>query len=227
MNLDLKNVTIKNEKTHFNNISFSFKTGNMYFCKGIHGIGKTSLINCIIGLEAPINGDIFYDSINFYEDGREARYLIRQNMGIIFDKPGLLSNLSIFENLKIRFSAIKERKVFHVLGKEKDLEMEEVIKNELKNINLEDKKDLRPHLLSHGQVRKVSISRAFLSSPKILIWDDAFEGLSQRDQIFYEKKISDLKKEKGLILCFGNSWVSRDKNLVDEIIDLNRWRCQG
>ena len=227
MNLDLKNVTIKNEKTHFSNISFSFKTGHMYFCKGIHGIGKTSLINCIIGLEAPLNGDIYYDSINFYEDGREARYTIRQNMGIIFDKPGLLSNLSIFENLKIRFSAIKERKVFHVLGKEKDLEMEEVIKNELKNINLEDKKDLRPHLLSHGQVRKVSISRAFLSSPKILIWDDAFEGLSQRDQIFYEKKISDLKKEKGLILCFGNSWVSKDKNLVDETIDLNRWRFQG
>ncbi len=227
MNLDLKNITIKNRKTHFNNISFSFKNGNVYFCKGIHGIGKTSLINCIIGLEAPENGDIYFDSTNFYEDGRESRYKIRQNMGIIFDKPGLLSNLSVFENLKIRFSAIKERKVFHLLGKEKDLKMEEVIISELKSINLEDKKDLRPHLLSHGQVRKVAISRAFLSSPKILIWDDAFEGLSHRDQIFYEKKVLELKKEKGLILCFGNSWISKHENLIDETIDLNNWRFQG
>tara|TARA_B100000029_G_scaffold102902_1_gene93370 strand:+ start:706 stop:1389 length:684 start_codon:yes stop_codon:yes gene_type:complete len=227
MNLDLNNLTIKNEKTHFHNISFSFKTGHLYFCKGIHGIGKTSLINCLIGLEAPLGGDIYYDSVNFYKDGRESRYMIRQNMGIIFDKPGLLSNLSIFENLKLRFSALKKRKVFHVLGKEKEMEMEEIIISELKNINLADKKDLRPHLLSHGQVRKVAISRAFLSSPKILIWDDSFEGLSQRDQIFYEKKIFELKKEKGLILCFGNSWISKNETLVDEIIDLNNWRFQG
>ncbi|MDC0256029.1 ATP-binding cassette domain-containing protein [Bacteriovoracales bacterium] len=227
MNLDLKNLTIKNEKTHFHNISFSFKTGNLYFCKGIHGIGKTSLINCLIGLEAPVNGDIYYGSTNFYKDGREARYMIRQNMGIIFDKPGLLSNLSIFENLKLRFSSIKKRKVFHVLGKEKDLEIEDIIKRELKDINLEDKKDLRPHLLSHGQLRKVAISRAFLSSPKILIWDDSFEGLSRRDQSFYEKKILELKKEKGLILCFGNSWISKNENLIDETIDLNNWRFQG
>ena len=224
MNLELKNLTIKNKNTHFSDISFSFKTGRLYFCKGIHGIGKTSLINCLVGLEAPLNGDIYYDSTNFYKDGREARYKIRQNMGIIFDKPGLLSNLSIFENLKLRFSGIKERKVFHVLGKEKELAMEDIIKNELKSINLENKKHLRPHMLSHGQVRKIAISRAFLSSPQILIWDDAFEGLSHRDKIFFEKKASDLKKEKGLILCFGNNWPASNKNLIDETIDLNRWR---
>ena len=72
------------------------------------------------------------------------------------------------------------------------------------------------------KIKKVSISRALISKPKIIIWDDAFEGLSIDDKIFYEDKILSLMKKKSLIILF-NSWVSFKDKLNIEVVNLNNW----
>jgi len=223
MNLYLKNIKLENKETYFENLSYTFKEGNIYFLEGKHGIGKSFLINALVGLSPPSQGDILYDDSNFYQDGRDQRHRIRKNMGVIFDCPGLLSNLSIFENLRLRFLALKDKNLFLELGSKKDLEMDDLIMDELRDIELDHKKNLRPHLLSRGQVKKVSISRAFLSAPKILIWDDAFEGLSQKDIVFYENKLLQLKSLGSLVICL-NSTTLINKNNIDEIINLSDWR---
>ena len=220
MSIRLKNLTIKNKVSGFEDLNFTFEYGKLYFCHGVHGIGKSSLVNSIVGLSTPLKGEILYGDVNFYKDVRDKRYEIRQEMGVIFDKPGLLSNLTVYENLKLRFLALKKENRFNGYRDEK---FDEIIMNELKKLDLENKKDLRPFLLSQGEIKKVSISRALLSKPKIIIWDDAFDGLSDDDKVFYEAKILNLLEENSLIILF-NSWVSFKDKLVSEVVDLNGWR---
>ena len=221
MKIELEKLTLRNNRDNFKDLTFSFKGGKSYFIIGANGVGKTSLINSMVGLHKPLSGDIFYDGVNFYEDSREDRYNIRQKMGIIFERPGLLSNLTIFENLKLRFLPIEKIDIWEDNPKKGEIDL--LIREELIDLGLGNKKDLRPDLLSQGEIKKVSIARALISNPKIIIWDNAFEGLSIEDKFYFEEKILRLKNKKAIII-FLNSWVSCKTDLLDDVLDLNKWR---
>ena len=221
MTIEIKNLTLRKFEGNFEDLTFSFEDGKSYFVCGGNGIGKSSLMNSLVGLHKPLIGDIFYDGVNFYKDSRDDRYNIRQNMGIIFDKPGLLSNLTIFENLKLRFLSLEKINLWEDNWNKREIDI--LIREELNDLGLENKKNLRPDFLSQGEIKKVSISRALISNPKIIIWDNAFEGLSTEDKLYFENKILNLKNKKAIII-FLNSWISCKDFLLDNVLDLNEWR---
>ena len=67
MSLKLKDLTIKNRRPDFfKSINFTFEYGKIYFCHGAHGIGKSSLVNSLVGLSTPLEGEIVYEDVNFY-----------------------------------------------------------------------------------------------------------------------------------------------------------------
>ena len=221
MTIKIKNLTLRNLEGNFKDLTFSFEYGKSYFVRGVNGIGKTTLVNSLVGLHKPLIGDILYDGVNFYKGSRQDRYKIRQKMGIIFDKPGLLSNLTIFENLKLRFLSIEKINLWEDNWNKREIDI--LIREELIDLGLENKKYLRPNLLSQGEIKKISISRALISNPKIIIWDNAFEGLSIEDKVYFEKKILNLKSKNAIIIFF-NSWISCKDDLLDDVLDLNEWR---
>ena len=221
MTIEINKLTLIKHEGNFKDFSFMFEDGNIYFIKGKNGIGKSSLINSMAGLLNPLSGSILYNGINFYKDSREERYKVRQKMGVIFDKPGLLSNLSIFENLKLRFLSIENLNLWEDSNRTR--EIDNLVEQELVELGLENKKDLRPHLLSQGEVKKVSITRALISNPRIIIWDDAFKGLTEEDEIYFENKILNIKGKKTIIILL-NSYVSCKRDLVNYFLDLSQWR---
>ncbi len=221
MTIELKKITLRDLDDNFKDLTFSFENGKSYFIKGGNGIGKSTLINAMVGLHKPLSGSILYNGVDFYGDSRNERYNIRKKMGIIFDKPGLLSNLTIFENLKLKFLSIENVNLWEENWNKREIDI--FIREELVDLGLENKKDLRPDLLSQGEIKKISISRALISNPKIIIWDDAFEGLSNEDKFYFEKKILNLKN-KNAIIIFLNSWIPCKENILDTILDLNEWR---
>ena len=61
MTIEIKNLTLRKFEGNFEDLTFSFEDGKSYFVCGGNGIGKSSLMNSLVGLHKPLIGDIFYD----------------------------------------------------------------------------------------------------------------------------------------------------------------------
>ena len=149
MKLELKNISksFGNELV-LNDFSYTFTEG--YYCiLGESGIGKTTLIRTITGILRP-------------EKGRIIRENLGDDVGMSFQGDTLLENLSAVKNVML--IAKKEIRKDLVISMLTELGLEEDFDKSVKN-------------LSGGMKRRVSIARALVNAPKLILLDEPFQGL--------------------------------------------------
>ncbi len=143
--------------------NFVFEQGCTYSITGISGVGKSTVLHLLSGLELPTSGTICFDGqdVNKFSKDKKRDYL--QNViGLIFQYPYLLNELSVVENVMLKgLISGQDYKSCHVFAVEL-----------LKRVGLESKADLFPVMLSGGQQHRVSLARALFSRPKFLIADE-------------------------------------------------------
>ncbi|MBI2519984.1 MAG: ATP-binding cassette domain-containing protein [Bdellovibrio sp.] len=169
------------EQEIFRHIDYSFASKGLTWIKGAEGQGKTLLTNLLCNLEAPDSG-----SIDWQESGG-------RNMGVVFDTPALISNLSIAQNLAL---ALDHYQV-PMNGKDKA----EYISELLDAWRLIKTENLRPVALSRGQSCRVALIRALIANPKVLIWDDAFECFAEDDLHFVHYRLQEIHSQ-GMAFIF-------------------------
>lgn len=147
----VENITKKfGELTVFNNFSLEFEPNKITAIAGASGIGKTTLLNIIAGLE-PCEGSVYCD--------RPVSY--------VFQTPRLIENITVKRNLE---------PVAKAGGYEKN-EGEKKIDELLISAEIYDKKYCIAGSLSGGQQQRVSIARAFLFPSKTILADEPFSSL--------------------------------------------------
>lgn len=205
--------TLKNINKAFNtliildNLSINFDAKKTYGITGQSGSGKSTLLNIIAGLDNPDSGTIFFKNqpTNMFNKQEQTDFL-NKKIGLIFQLPYLLQELSVLENVIIK-SLINQNSLKN-LDKLKKEGMEL-----LDFVGLQDKAYLKPNILSGGEQQRVSIARALFTKPECLIAD---EPTAHLDFNSGEKIISLLKqsqKEWGATLIIA----SHDKNIIDNI----------
>lgn len=127
---------------------------------------------------------------------------INLEMAMVFQEP-LLFNLTVFENISL---GLKARRIANI--KEKVLNWMEIF--EISHL-----KDRRATKLSGGEAQKVSLARAMVLEPKILLLDEPFANLDFRSQITIKEKIKTIIKEKKI----ETIWVTHNKNEALEVAD--------
>lgn len=158
-----KNVS-KHYDTHtaLRKVTFFVEKGEMAFITGPSGSGKSTLLKLIYMAERPDEGNITVSDWEV-DNIRESHIpALRRSIGVVFQDFMLLDNRNVFENVAL---ALRIRGV-----DEKDLKPK--VFEALKIVNLRHKADCYPYALSGGEQQRVSIARAIVSEPIIILADE-------------------------------------------------------
>ena len=129
------------------------------FLFGPSGCGKSTLLNLISGLDSSDSGEIYFDGklVKNHFD------LLKDDIGIIFQDHYLISELNIFDNIKLKSNDMRK------------------IEKILSYFNLSQFKFKYPNQLSNGQKQRVCVARALVNSPKLLIADEPTSYLDKEN----------------------------------------------
>ena len=176
MLIELKNIDIAHrDKTLISNVEFYVEEGEFVYIIGSVGSGKSSLLKTLYG-ELPITKSNSDEVISNILDVNlltvKSKHLpeLRRQLGIIFQDFQLLHDRTIGDNLDF---------VLHATGWKKKNERSQRIEEVLNLVELTDKKDKFPHELSGGEQQRISIARALLNKPRIILADEPTGNLDQ------------------------------------------------
>nr|WP_106780722.1 amino acid ABC transporter ATP-binding protein [Lysinibacillus timonensis] len=134
---------------------------------GPSGSGKSTFLRCLNGLESVTSGKIEIAGMELTNPKTNIHQL-RQHVGMCFQQFNLFKHLTIMENITIG--------PIQVLKQSKQ-ESEQVARELLKKVGLEDKEDNYPDQLSGGQQQRVAIARALAMKPKVMLFDEPTSAL--------------------------------------------------
>ena len=142
--------------------------GKVVAILGASGCGKTTLLQLIGGALKPARGSVKVCGHEVHALDHDGLYRLRRQIGMMFQKGGLFSDLSVFENI-----AFPMRE--HTLLSEAVIS--DLVKMKLHAVGLRGAHRLYPNELSGGMARRVALARAIALDPDLLIYDEPFAGL--------------------------------------------------
>src|SRR5439155_25619742 len=156
------------EKLVFSDVSFKLSRGESLFLLGATGTGKSVLLKLVLGLLKPDSGEILIEGQNTVPLSEELLGPLRRRMGIVFQEGALFDSLSVYENVSYRL---------HEEGETDEAKIEQRVREVLSFVEMEEAIDKMPSQLSGGMRRRVSIARAIINQPSIMLYDSPTGGL--------------------------------------------------
>ena len=195
--LECRELSKSFEKELFAGFNLELKPGEIIAITGPSGCGKTTLLRAICGLETLDTGTINLDNIDITNVPAEER-----GIGLIFQSPVLFPHLSVQGNL--------------LLG-----DANGDVSTALEEVGLSGFEKRRVEALSGGEGQRVSLARALLAKPKVLLLDEPFSSL---DEDLSEKLVQDVrsilkKNDCPAILVTHNKKIADD--FADSVISLS------
>ncbi|WP_029687884.1 cell division ATP-binding protein FtsE [Thermoanaerobacter sp. A7A] len=182
------------------NISFEIESGEFVFIVGPSGAGKSTLIKLLLKEEEPTSGSIVINKKDITKlKKREIPYL-RRSMGVVFQDFRLLPNKTVFENVAF---------AMEVVGASPK-EIRRRVPMVLSLVGLSDKADKYPRQLSGGEQQRVSLARAIVNEPSILIADEPTGNLDPDTSWEIVKLISEINKRGTTVVM-----ATHAKDIVD------------
>ena len=166
--IELREVSLAfDEKQVLSSVSFHVDQGETLFLLGVTGTGKSVLLKLILGLIKPDSGQVLVEGRNLTPLPQEQLDTFRRRMGIVFQEGALFDSLSVYENVAYR---LREE------GVVQEEEIERRVREVLRLVEMEEAIDKMPSELSGGMRRRVSIARAIISEPAIMLYDSPTAG---------------------------------------------------
>lgn len=182
-------LTIKNISKSFrgkkvlDQISLQAAQGSIHIFLGSSGVGKSTILRVVAGLETADNGTITYNN--------QAIHPL--DVGMVFQEYHLFAHLTVIENITLALVQVK--KLSQEQANQQALEL-------LRNYELEHKKDAYPAQLSGGQKQRIALARALALHPKILCLDEPTSALDPVLTATIAQNITNLAKQ-GLIILIS------------------------
>jgi putative ABC transport system ATP-binding protein len=150
-------------KTVLRDISFELEAGDYVAVMGESGIGKSTLLNLLAGLDRPDSGEVLLDGVVLSAlDDDEATRIRRENMGFVFQAFHILPYLTVAQNIALPL----------VLNRIGNKLMDKRVAAMLDAVKLGDRGDSLPRELSGGETQRVAIARALVHKPRLIFADE-------------------------------------------------------
>ena len=192
-NIEITNLTLfyrDNDRAALKNIDISISKGSKVALVGSSGAGKSSLVDVIVGLYEPTEGKILVDGINLNHIDLDSW---RNSLGVV-SQDTILLNRSINENLSLGIKDVSKKQIEKVCKVSQAHEFILKLPQGYKTIIGE-----RGYKLSGGQRQRLSLARALLKNPEILILDEATSSLDSINESLVQEAIQKSSKNLTLI----------------------------
>ena len=194
-------------------ISYNFKKGKIYSLMGPSGSGKSTLLNILSLIDKPNSGSIFFDNKQINFDNSFKNDILRSNkIGIIYQQDNLLSDFTSLENIYLASLASGNTKEVSTLK----------AKKMLKKIGLLNRSDHYPSQLSGGEKQRVSIARAVINDPQIILADEPTGSLDlDTAKDIFELLKNQLNSERLIIFATHNRFFANKADCLLEMVNGN------
>ncbi|MFH1038208.1 MAG: ABC transporter ATP-binding protein [PVC group bacterium] len=149
-------------------VNLEVKEGELMVVIGGSGMGKSVLLKHIIGFLKPDSGDVLVDGVSIPGCSLRELYEIRKRYGVIFQSPALLQSLTVGDNVAL---PLKEHSGYP------DEKIREIVSDRLHLVKLFDVEEKLPSELSGGMQKRVSLARALVMDPHLVLFDEPDIGL--------------------------------------------------
>ena len=194
-------------------INFNFKTGKIYSLMGPSGSGKSTLLNLLSLIDKPTSGIIRIGKEQINYDNSKKNDILRANkIGIIYQQENLLSDFTALENIYLASLAAENQR-------ELSISKAQIL---LKKMGLSKRAEHYPSELSGGEKQRISIARALINNPQIILADEPTGSLD----IKTAKEIFDILKKqinsnRIIIFATHNRFFANKSDCLLEIVDGN------
>lgn len=188
-------------------LNLEIEEGALYGFVGPNGAGKTTAIKIMTGIMYPDEGSVIIDGMETGTDNRR----LKKKIGYVPDSFGVYNNLTVSEYMSFFASC------YGIDG----LRAEKRITRLLQYMGIDDKADFYIEALSRGMKQKLSLARALIHDPKLLIMDEPTLGLDPRTRFEYKQKLSELSELGKTILISSHilteiSEMCTDIGIIDQ-----------
>ncbi|WP_031842523.1 ABC transporter ATP-binding protein, partial [Vibrio parahaemolyticus] len=194
------------------NASFNVKRGEILVILGGSGCGKSSLMKHIIGLYAPISGDIYINGKSIVHAGESEKASIQRELGVMYQSGALFGSLNILENVRFPLDEFTD------LGL---MEKNKISRTLLELLEMGHSAELMPSQLSGGMLKRAGIARAMAIGANILILDEPSAGLDPITAANLDQTILNLRESLGYTFIIVTHELQSIFSIADRAIMLD------
>ena len=156
------------EKKVLNGVSLLVEPLDRLVVMGQSGSGKSTILRLILGILQPTAGQVFFKKFEISRLSRRKLQQVRTHIGMVYQYSALLSSLSVRDNVALPLQE---------LTRKTPEEIERMVDEKLELVSMLDSRDLMPSELSGGMRKRVSLARALVMDPELILFDEPSAGL--------------------------------------------------
>jgi phospholipid/cholesterol/gamma-HCH transport system ATP-binding protein len=166
---ELRDVHLRfGEKNVLNGVSLKVEPQDRLVVMGQSGSGKSTILRLILGLLAPMAGTIFFKQFEVSRLSRRKLQRIRSHIGMVYQYSALLSSRNVRDNVAVPLEELTEKS---------RKEIDEIVDQKLELVGMKEAKMQMPSELSGGMRKRVSLARALVMEPELILFDEPSAGL--------------------------------------------------
>ena len=195
-----------------NNVSFTVEKGEFVSIVGASGSGKSTLLHLIGGVDRPTSGKVFINDEDIYKlNNDDLAIFRRRQIGLIYQFYNLIPILNVIENISLPLE---------LDGRKQD---KKDLNEMLELLGLENRKSHLPSQLSGGEQQRVSIGRALITRPSLILADEPTGNLDSKasEEIVSLLKKTNKKYNQTIIMITHNLEIAK---MTDRIITIEDGR---
>jgi phospholipid/cholesterol/gamma-HCH transport system ATP-binding protein len=203
-------------------INAEVKRGSVFVIMGNSGSGKSTLLRHLIGLQRPVQGDVFYDGKSFWSVDDEARRTQLRKCGVLFQSSALWSSMTLAENVALPLVEYTDWSA---------TDLKDIVRLKLALVGLSGFEDYYPAELSGGMRKRAGLARAMALDPEILFFDEPSAGLDPITSRNLDQLILELRDSLGATIVVVTHELASIFMIADDSIfldaDTKTMRAQG
>jgi phospholipid/cholesterol/gamma-HCH transport system ATP-binding protein len=167
--VELRDVQMQfEEKKVLDGFSLKVEPKDRLVIMGQSGSGKSTILRLVLGILHPNSGSIFFKQFEITRLRRRKLQQVRQHIGMVYQYSALLSSRNVRDNVALPLEEVTDK------SRE---EIDKIVDQKLELVGMQDAKELLPSELSGGMRKRVSVARALVLEPELVLLDEPSAGL--------------------------------------------------